>query len=128
MVTSEPTWGFSDAWVLTAIAVHDAPCSLMDVVSAADAMNHAIVMDDELDQAIGRLSASGLVTVTEDQFALTDRGRALASRRKGGLIGQVKSVQGLLRQVDLQEGRWPVPAGALDAAVTAYKLRMSNST
>lgn len=128
MSTSEPSWDFSDAWVLTAVAVYDAPCSLTDVVSAADAMNHAIVMDDELAQAIGRLTASGLVTVTDDHFALTDRGQALASRRKGGLIGQVKSVQGLLRQVDLQEARWPVPAGALDAAFTAYKLRMSNST
>jgi hypothetical protein len=128
VATSEPSWDFSDAWVLTAIAVHDAPCSLTDVISAADAMNHAIVMDDELAQAIGRLSASGMVTVTEDQFALTDRGQALTSRRKGGLIGQVKSVQALLRQVDLRDGRWPVPAGALDAAFVAYKSRLSNRT
>lgn len=128
MAISEPSWDFSDAWVLTAIAVYGAPCSLTDVVSAADAMNHLIIEDDELSQAVGRLTASGLVTVTDDHFALTDRGQALASRRKGGLIGQVESVQGLLRRVDLQEGQWPVPAGALDAAVAAYKSRMGDST
>ena len=128
MATSAPSWDFSDAWVLTAIAVHEAPCSLTDVVSAADAMNHAIVMASELSQAIGRLSASGLVTVNGDQFALTDRGQALASRRKGGLIGQVKSVAALLRHVDLRDGRWPVPAGALDAAFAAYQSRLINRT
>jgi hypothetical protein len=89
-------------------------------------MNHAIVTDDELAQAVGRLAASGMVNVAEDRFALTSNGRALTSRRKGGLIGQVTSVLALLRQVDLREGRWPVPAGALNAAFSDYQWRLSD--
>lgn len=128
MNTTAGSWEFSDAWVLTAIAVYGRPCTLTDVLAAADAMNHAILTDDELAQAIGRLTASGLVTVTDGHFALTSSGGTLTARRKGGLIGQVKSVQALLRQVDLRDGRWPLPAGALDAAFSEYKLRLSSGT
>lgn len=128
MTTDEPSWVFSDAWVFTAIAVYDlAGCGLTDVLAAGDAMNHAILTEDELAQGVGRLAASGLVSVEGDCFALTTRGQALASRRKGGLMGQVTSVQALLRQVDLREGRWPVSAGTLDAAQTAYKRRRYKS-
>lgn len=128
MAADEPSWTLSDAWVLTAIAVYADPgCTLTELMSAADAMNHAIIDEGELAQGVGRLSASGLVTVVGDLFTLTGPGRALAARRRGGLMGQVQSVHSLLRQVDLQDGRWQVPPEALDAAYAAYKLRLSGS-
>ena len=128
MTTDEPSWFFSDAWVFTAIAVRDlASCALTDVIAAADAMNHAILTEDELAQGVGRLAASGLVSVEGDRFALTAQGQALGSRRQGGLMGPVKSVQTLLQGVDLKEGRWPLAAETLDAACKAYKRRLRNN-
>ncbi|HEX8079562.1 MAG TPA: hypothetical protein VF557_05095, partial [Jatrophihabitans sp.] len=76
---------------------------------------------DEVSQGVGRLEASGLMTVSGTCFALTSDGRALVARRTGGLFGQVRLVEALLRRHDLVDRRWRVPEGALDAAVDAYQ-------
>ena len=124
MATEGPGWQFADAWVLTAIAVHgEAGCDLTGLLAAGDAINHAILTDAEVSQGIGRLEASGLVAVQDGHFSLTPDGQDLASRRKGGMIGQVRSVEALLKRKDLTDKRWRVPAGALEAAYAAYSGR-----
>lgn len=76
-----------------------------------------------MSQGIGRPEASGLVAVQDGHFSLTPEGQDLAARRKGGMFGQVRSVQALLERKDLRDERWIVPAGALDAAYAAYSAR-----
>jgi lipid-binding SYLF domain-containing protein len=96
-------WDFSDAWVLCAVAL-GGTSSRADVVAAGDALNHAILTDGELDRAFRRLAAAGLVTVGGDgRVSLTDAGRALAARRRGGQFAQVDSLYALLRGVPLVE-------------------------
>ena len=60
MTGSERGWVFADAWVLTAIAVSTRPCSLTDIVAAGDGLNHALLLDAEVDGALGKLQGSGL--------------------------------------------------------------------
>ena len=74
-------WTFSDAWVLTAVAISEAPCALTDLVAAADGINHAILLDAEVERAVSKLMGSGLVDVTPDLVLdLTPTGSALVSR------------------------------------------------
>jgi hypothetical protein len=118
------TWSFSDAWVMTAVAISsEHGCDLSELIGAADACNHAILTDEELARGIGRLVASGLLSHDEDRFQLSDAGRDLASRRKGGLIGQLTSMQKLLARHPMTEGRWNVAPEVVSAAVRTYLRR-----
>jgi hypothetical protein len=64
---------WSDAWLLQAIAIaaHNAPAPLAQVLAAADAVNHALPTDGELHGAFSRLTAGGFVTEADGRFALT---------------------------------------------------------
>ena len=75
-------WDFADAWVLTSIGVSHQPCELVDVIAAADGINHAVLMDTELETAISRLAGSDLVAIgAGPSFQLTERGADLLRRR-----------------------------------------------
>ncbi|WP_107773898.1 hypothetical protein [Nocardioides sediminis] len=120
----EGDWEFADAWVLTSIAVSQAPCTLTEVVAAADGLNHAILLDDEVDGAVRRLLGSGLLVVTPDMtFALTSAGSALVARRNGSLFNQVDSVLGLLASVHVRVQEFALPPGAMRDAVDTYLAR-----
>ncbi|RYB88745.1 hypothetical protein EUA06_19835 [Nocardioides glacieisoli] len=124
MTGSERGWVFADAWVLTAIAVSTRPCSLTDIVAAGDGLNHALLLDAEVDGALGKLQGSGLVLVmAELRFDLTPEGAALVERRRGNLLSQIDSVLSLLGQVPDSDQQFALPPGALQDAVDAYKAR-----
>lgn len=74
-MTASPTWSFADAWIYGAIAVNGRRCTLASVISAADWINHAIPLDHEVQDALGKLTGAGLVRVYDDwTFELTDDG------------------------------------------------------
>jgi hypothetical protein len=51
---------WSDAWILTAVAVasREKPAELWEILAAADALDHALPLDEELHGAFSRLTAS----------------------------------------------------------------------
>ena len=117
-------WAFADAWVLTSIAISDRPCSLAELVATADGINHAILLDAEVDGAVGKLLATGLLDVTPDlAFDLTPKGSALVARRHGSLFTQVDSVLSLLDSVTARDQEFSLPPGAMQEAVDAYLAR-----
>jgi hypothetical protein len=121
---SSPAWEFSDAWFMTAVAIAKQPCDLAEVVAAADGINHAILLDSEVEQAVARLSGSGLVGVSRGpRFALTPEGQAIATRRRGGLFAQVTSLLSALSECELTSTHWQLPSGALPMAVAEYQRR-----
>ena len=64
MSEGEPLqWLWSDAWVLAAIMMtqQEGGSSLTDVVAAADAINHAILMDNEVESAVRKLLGAELI-------------------------------------------------------------------
>ena len=122
--SNEDDWVFADAWVLTAIAVSTRPCSLTELVAAGDMLNHALLLDAEVDSALGKLLGSGLLKVTTDlDFELTPEGAALVERRRGGLFSQVESVLSLLGAVPASHQKFALPPGAMQRAVDAYLAR-----
>jgi predicted transcriptional regulator len=121
---SADAWDFASAWVLSAVAIWERPCSLSEVVQAGDALNHAILLDQEVEGAMRKLLGSGLVTVTAGRdFALTRQGAALVSRRKGDMFSQVKSVQSMLDSVPVRSQDFTLERGAMEEAIDAYRDR-----
>lgn len=117
-------WAFSDAWLMTGVAISgDDGCDLPGLIAAADCCNHAILMTNELAQGVGRLAASGLLAHDDTTFRLTDEGKRLADRRKGSMFSQVNSVHRLLAGAPLTEGRWAVTDQQVDVAYAAYMKR-----
>jgi len=55
---------WSDAWILLAViyASREKPARLVDVIAAADFIQHAIVTYREMQGALGRLTAGGYIT------------------------------------------------------------------
>ena len=118
-------WAWSDAWVLAAITItgSEGAASLTDVVAAADAVNHAIVLDTELEQAVGRLLGAGLIEVPKRRFRLTDAGRAMAARCSGGMRQQVDHLLAMLRRLPLTPVPWHLEPDELETAVAGWRRR-----
>ena len=72
---SDSTFLDSDAWLLLAIiyAGREEPATLVDVIAAADYINHAIVVFEEMEGALARLSAGGYIIHTEEKLSPTEK-------------------------------------------------------
>ena len=77
------TW--SDAWLLLAAALTEEGGSgtLPGLLAAADAIQHAVPTFDEVDGAIGRLCAAGLLKREGNSFRMTPAGHELSARAAG---------------------------------------------
>ena len=64
---------WSDAWLLQSIVLASGtgPATLAQIIGAADAVNHALLTDDELHGGLVRLTSGGFVAETEARFAVT---------------------------------------------------------
>ena len=64
---------WSDAWLLQAVALaaRQAPATLAEVIGAADAVQHALLTDDELHGGLVRLTGGGFVEEVDHRFRLT---------------------------------------------------------
>ena len=115
-------WTMADAWVFAAIA-GDRPDdirSLRQVIGIADAINHAILMEEEFTRAVGRLLGAGLIEAdpAADHYQATAAGRALHRRCRGGWIDTVPAALHALGEP--RDGHWALPEGAFQQAVRRY--------
>lgn len=116
-------WTRSDAWFAAAVASCSGHASLKEVIGVGDAINHAIFMRSEIEHAVRRLAAAGLLeTQSGPTFELTREGAALLARRTGGMVGQTDSVMKLLMDVPVPTvvGTWSLDEGQVDEASRAY--------
>ena len=81
---NQPTLCRNDIWILQSMdARKGRQTSLVDAISHADAVNHAIPAYAELCRAVFRLSALGLIVVDNEMFGLTDSARQLVAAGRG---------------------------------------------
>ena len=66
------------SWIF--LAVPEQPASLTDIITMADAINHAIPTQQELRQSFDWLEAHGLVSRAGRRYSLTESGVALRRR------------------------------------------------
>lgn len=87
VMTSDPGWGFTEAWLLLSIGDHGRQgCTLSTMLGSADARNHDIPIEDAAARALGRLEASGLITSTGGSFSVTKLGRQIRKQRSGASL------------------------------------------
>ena len=122
MADPHRAWVFADVWAFAAIGVYSRPCSLTEVVASADWINHAILLEDEVESALGKLAGAGLVRVLEGWlFDLTDQGTELWSEAVGHTLQlRLASVEGHLSVIEPGATRVPLPPGAMQQAVRDY--------
>ena len=75
VISAEEDMLWSDAWLLLACiyAAREKPASLEDVIAAADYIQHAIVTFEEMEGDLARLTAKGLLTVSDHGLAPGDK-------------------------------------------------------
>jgi hypothetical protein len=101
MAKISPDFVWSDAWILLAISYADQPqgAELPEIVATADGINHAIPSATELDGALNRLLAAGLIRRHKDAIAVTAAGSTAvkkASGRRKSLYGTSEDLGKLL--------------------------------
>jgi hypothetical protein len=123
-------WVFSDAWVFAAIQGHSIEDGdpLTEVIATGDAINHAILTEEEFTRAVPRLINAGLIgaDLTADRYWRTQAGHELFERRmkRHGLFGWIEAIPPALRRLGPpQDGEWVLPPGSFDRAARAWVRR-----
>lgn len=121
---SSTGWDFADAWFAVAVGPGPRPRTLTEVIAAGDACNHSIFTHAEIEQAVSRLMGSGLLEVTADHhFQLTNEGRRLVARRRGGIFEQAPNALKLLARVPLRPTEWTIEPATVQEAFEQYRQR-----
>ncbi|WP_088994592.1 hypothetical protein [Micromonospora echinaurantiaca] len=120
-------WTTSDAWVFSSIqgTGPDSACTLAEIITKADVINHAMLTEAEFTQAVPRLVAAGLMVADAeaDLYRPTEAGRLLYRQRmkRRGLFGWIDAIPPALRRLGApQDGAWTLPIGAFDRAIREY--------
>jgi hypothetical protein len=122
-------WTSSDAWALEAVIlarglVHGG--RVKSIIAAGDACNHAIFEYNELDRALGKLIAAGLVISRRGRFAPTDAALEIWNRavpRRMGIIEAISALENALQALPIEGevDEEPVLSEAdFETAVRAY--------
>jgi hypothetical protein len=136
----EPTWG--DAWFLLAVdwtrrddmgwIVGEVPGDLSAVIGAADAMNHSMLVKEEIEHAVRLLVPAGLLHVAEDRFEVTQEGRRLCDRATNAtsdgahIVDTIRQIQRSLHELPEPQGEpfyWSLDPALLESADRRYRAR-----
>lgn len=122
-------WVFADGWVLAAIGVYQRPCSLLEVIAAGDWMNHAVLEQDEVDDALSKLVAAGLVRIFDDwSFELTDDGAAMFSADVRSIQKQLEIIESSLADLEPVRAKVAVPNDVMSQALADYREHQGGTT
>lgn len=125
---SGPAFTWEDGWIFASLTGGKASSNLVDIVAAADVLNHAIPTAQELRAALRRLHAGGLVTIRARTVGLTPHGlRVYADgiKRRGGLFSVVDN---MVKALNLPRHRLPPsPEKANVSFVTAPLIARSHA-
>lgn len=120
-----------DAWMFMAVAYgrdESGSASLDALIGAADWINHASPLDDELRGGLNRLIAAGVVSERGDSFSLTEAGEALhrKTQKRAGLRKQWDRLEVVFAALPVPpEPAWKPSQAALEEARDAYHNRMA---
>lgn len=121
-MTALPGWVFVDTWVLAAIGVYQRRCSLLEVVAAGDWMNHAVLEEQEVDDALTKLVGAGLVRIFDDwTFELTDDGASAFSADVRSIQTQLELIEAELAGLEPGRVQVALPTGLMATTVAEYR-------
>jgi hypothetical protein len=121
-------WDWCDAWILQSVAYAGRSGSLRSVIANADAINVDIPSRDQLERAVQRLEAAGLVTTDGAKVRATTAGTRIVRRSRAGMREGIRSiaprVEATLREqvpFPAQLSRWTLPEAEWYKAYEAYR-------
>ena len=139
MTPSTPIFLASDTWILVALlwaTTDKADVSLVELIRAADTVNHAIISRSELETGFARLVSAGHATCSEKRYAPSPAIREFWSNETkgekslydswtalGSHIGAARARSGSIP--DTEQERY-VSKEAYAAAVAGYAMNMSH--
>ena len=110
--------------MLAAIGVYQRPCTLVEVIGAAEWVNHAVPLENEVESALGRLTGAGLVRIYEEwTFELTDDGASLFSEGASDLRAHLGLIEAGLSAFEPGAGLVRLPRGVMDRALENHRRR-----
>jgi hypothetical protein len=108
--------------VLAAIGVYQRPCTLVEVIGAADWVNHAVLLETEVESALGKLTGAGLVRIYEEwTFELTDEGASLFAEGASDLQAHLGLIEAGLSAFEPGNRLVKLPRGVMDQALEEYR-------
>jgi len=120
-------WTLPAARVLSAIegTGPDDGCTLAQIISKADGINHGILTETEFTRAVSRLVAAGLIGAhaEADRYWHTEAGQVLRQRwrKRGGLFSWIEVIPPALRRAgEPRDAAWSLPAGMFERAVQQH--------
>ena len=125
----------SDAWTFLAIegAARGKPSPLAEILGCADAINHAIPTDDELEGGFTRLLQAGLIRMEGRELGLTAEGIALAercSKVSSDWLEQWQFLAGILKSESFPKAcelTYEIQPGESAKAYKTYSGRFANT-
>ena len=132
-MTSNAEFLWSDAWLLEAIVVASSSGkgSLTEIIGAADAINHAILCDDEIHGGLVRLVAGGFIDDDQGRFRPTALVPSNLSGRDGYrklLRAEEWSPSRSTKQPENQGVAYPgLTAETIERAIREYQQRARRS-
>ena len=99
----------SDIWLLLAIAIgsSDGEATYRDIISAGDAINHAIFTHEELEGGLYKLLQNKLIVQSENGFVTTDKANLEIERAKDKARGWLAAWDLLKITFDIEKGPSP---------------------
>ena len=133
-MASNIDWTWEDGWILMAIycAANEDGAELSDIISVADATNHAIPMTSELSSAMTKFVQCGLISAVDNRYHIAKH--FLAAVRKafegrGGLFSSGDKGHRLLKRMNVSPDntiRVELSEVEVTAAYRNYMKRFSN--
>jgi hypothetical protein len=80
---------YSDSWLLTTLILNNGWASKEEIIIGADIINHAIMTQSEIDNAIEKLAFSGYIEIKKDKYRATGKAHELtkcSAYKKAGLF------------------------------------------
>jgi hypothetical protein len=117
-------WLLCDAWVLAAVRVtgtHELPARLVDVIIAADAVNHLVLSRREIEHAVARLVPAQLIEVDTRGFAATWYGRHLVAQARGAAPQRMAALLDLIGRIDVSGEPWMLDEHEYERACLEYR-------
>ena len=118
------SWLLSDAWVLAAVRVtgtDELPARLVDVIIAADAVNHLVLSRRELEHAVSLLVPAGLIEAGPRGFAITWYGRRLVALARGEAPQRMAALHDLLQEIPAAGEPWMLDDHEYERACLEYR-------
>ena len=107
----------------------DGTAALVNVIAAADWINHAIPVEDELRRGLNRLIDAGFVGEDRGTFRLTAAGESILAkvRRRASAWTQLNRLATAFAEIgEPSEPSWTPAPIEIEAAIDAYLRQMAD--